>query len=125
MQVFVISLKSQMPVNQLKMRYNQHCVLLLITFILLIYHLQQVTIFSKTSSKDEIFRTGRRVLFKDKMSSKQFRIRNNALRKVVDSIAGRQPNFRSQKERPSTLKSSKTLVYNRIDKAGSTTLISK
>ena len=122
--MFVISLKSQMQVNQLKMRYNQHCVLLLITFILLIYHLQQVTLFSKTSSEDKIFRTGRRVLFKDKMSPKQFRIRNNALRKVVDSIAGRQPNFRSQKERPSTLKSSKTLVYNRIDKAGSTTLIS-
>ena len=125
-QVFVISLKIQMQVNHLKinMRYNQHCVLLLITFILLIYHLQQVTIFSETSAEDKIFRTGRRVLLKNKMNSKQFRIRTNALKKVVDAIAGRQPNFRSKKMRPTSIESSNTLVYNRIDKAGSTTLIS-
>ena len=123
-QVFVISLKIQMQVNHLKinMRYNQHCVLLLITFILLIYHLQQVTIFSKT--EDKIFRTGRRVLLKNRMNSKQFRIRTNTLKKVVDAIAGRQPNFRSKKMRPTSIESSNTLVYNRIDKAGSTTLIS-
>ena len=125
-QVFVILLKIQMQANHLKinMRYNQHCVLLLITFILLIYHLQQVTIFSKISSEDEILRTGKRVLLKNRMNSKQFRIRTNALKKVVDAIAGRQPNFRSKKLRPTSIKSSNTLVYNRIDKAGSTTLIS-
>ena len=125
-QVFVILLKIQMQANHLKinMRYNQHCVLLLITFILLIYHLQQVTIFSKISSEDKIFRTGRRVLLKDRMNSKQFRTRTNALKKVVDAIAGRQPNFRSKKMKPTSIESSNTLVYNRIDKAGSTTLIS-
>ena len=106
------------------MRYNQHCVLLLITLIILMFHLQQVSIFSGTISEDEIFRTGRKVLLKDRINSRQFRTRTNALRKVVDVIAGRQPNFNTQKERPSSIKTSNTLVYNRIDKAGSTTLIS-
>ena len=106
------------------MRYNQHCVLLLITLIILMFHLQQVSIFSGTISEDEIFRTGRKVLLKDRINSRQIRTRTNALRKVVDVIAGRQPNFKLKKERPSSIKTSNTLVYNRIDKAGSTTLIS-
>ena len=105
------------------MRYNQHCVLFLITLIILMFHLQQVSISRGTMSEDEIFRTGRKVLLKDRINSRQFRTRTNALRKVVDAIAGRQPNFKSQK-RPSSIKNSNTLVYNRIDKAGSTTLIS-
>ena len=106
------------------MRYNQHCVLFLITLIILMFHLQQVSISRGTMLEDEIFRTGRKVLLKDKINPRQFRTRTNALRKVVDAIAGRQPNFQSQKERPSSIKNSNTLVYNRIDKAGSTTLIS-
>ena len=106
------------------MRYNQHCVLFLIIFIILMFHLQQVSISRGTMSEDEIFRTGRKVLLKDRINSRQFRTRTNALRKVVDAIAGRQPNFQSQEERPSSIKNSNTLVYNRIDKAGSTTLIS-
>ena len=106
------------------MRYNQHCVLFLITLIILMFHLQQVSIYSGTISEDEIFRTGRKVLLKDKINPRQFRTRTNALRKVVDAIAGRQPNFHSQEESPSSIKNSNTLVYNRIDKAGSTTLIS-
>ena len=108
------------------MRYNQHCVILLISFILLIYYLQQVTISTNPMSEDEIFRTGRRVLLKDRINLRQFRTRTSALKKVVDSIAGRQPNHKSaEAEKSSTIKSSNTLVYNRIDKAGSTTLISK
>ena len=106
------------------MRYNQHCVLFLITLIILMFHLQQVSISRGTMSEDEIFRTGRKVLLKDRINSRQFRTRTNALRKVVDAIAGRQPNFHSQEGSPSSIKNSNTLVYNRIDKAGSTTLIS-
>ena len=78
------------------MRYNQHCVLLLITLIILMFHLQQVSIFSGTISEDEIFRTRRKVLLKDRINSRQIRTRTNALRKVVDVIAGRQPNFKTQ-----------------------------
>ena len=106
------------------MRYNQHCVLFLIILIILMFHLQQVSISRGTMSEDEIFRTGRKVLLKDRINSRQFRTRTIALRRVVDAIAGRQPNFKSQEESPSSIKKSNTLVYNRIDKAGSTTLIS-
>ena len=107
------------------MRYNQHCVLFLITMILLIYHLQRETIFSsKNKNNDMIAITGRRVLLKDRINSNHFRTRTNTLKKIVDAIAGRKPNFKSVEAIPSSTKSSRTLVYNRIDKAGSTTLIS-
>ena len=107
-----------------KMRYNNHCVIMLITLILLIYHLEHVSILNNT--ENPIFNGKERVILKDRMSLQQFKRRTNTLKKEVDHIASIINDFEDEEDvKPVRVKQSNTIVYNRIDKAGSTTLISR
>ena len=107
-----------------KMRYNNHCVIMLITLILLIYHLEYVSILNKT--ENPIFNGKERVILKDRMSLQQFKRRTNTLKKEVDHIASIINDYEDEEDvKPVRVKQSNTIVYNRIDKAGSTTLISR
>ena len=107
-----------------KMRYNNHCVIMLITLILLIYHLEYVSILNKTETP--IFNGKERVILKDRMSLQQFKRRTNTLKKEVDHIASIINDYEDEEDvKPVRVKQSNTIVYNRIDKAGSTTLISR
>ena len=106
------------------MRYNNHCVIMLITLILLIYHLEYVSILNKT--ENPIFNGKERVILKDRMSLQQFKRRTNTLKKEVDHIASIINEYEDEEDvKPVRVKQSNTIVYNRIDKAGSTTLISR
>ena len=106
------------------MRYNNHCVIMLITLILLIYHLEYVSISNET--ENPIFNGKERVILKDRMSLQQFKRRTNTLKKEVDHIASIINDYEDEEDvKPVRVKQSNTIVYNRIDKAGSTTLISR
>ena len=106
------------------MRYNNHCVIMLITLILLIYHLEHVSILNNT--ENPIFNVKERVILKDRMSLQQFKRRTNTLKKEVDHIASIINDYEDDEDvKPVRVKQSNTIVYNRIDKAGSTTLISR
>ena len=97
---------------------------MLITLILLIYHLEYVSISNKTDNP--IFNGKERVILKDRMSLQQFKRRTNTLKKEVDNIASIMKDYEDEEDvEPVIVKKSNTIVYNRIDKAGSTTLISR
>ena len=66
-----------------------------------------------------------RVLLNNKLSLAQFKQRTKALRTRVDNIAGHKYHGNDNDfVEARDVKQSNTIVYNRIDKAGSTTLIS-
>ena len=102
------------------MRYNNLYTITLIVFILSIF------IFYKVSLQKSTIYTP-----VDKHSNKQlnylqFRKRTRILKANVDKIASlktKADDFDTKSVIP--LRESETVVYNRIDKAGSTTLISK
>ena len=104
------------------MRYKNHFTLMLIVLIISVFYLQRVTINSKSNLNKD------RVILNQKMSILQFKRRNTALRREVDMIAGQTDLIDDnvlESSNGNIVKDSKTIVYNRIDKAGSTTLISK
>ena len=60
------------------------------------------------------------------MTLGQFNVKTNKLKKQVDTIAEKMSDISDEENvEPVSVKHSNTIVYNRIDKAGSTTLISK
>ena len=91
------------------------------------FYLQEVTFFRNSFVSDTYFKKDR-VLLNQKMSLVQFNRRTIALRREVDMIAGQtdllDDNIPDSSNKIA-IKESRTIIYNRIDKAGSTTLISK
>ena len=87
--------------------------------ILLFYH------WDGFNNANKINQPGREIL-RDKMTLGQFNARTNKLKKQVDTIAEKMADISDEEYvEPVSVKHSNTIVYNRIDKAGSTTLISK
>ena len=90
-----------------------------IAIILLFYH------WDGFNNANKINQPGREIL-RDKMTLAQFNVRTNKLKKQVDTIAEKMSDISDEEKLESvSVKHSNTIVYNRIDKAGSTTLISK
>ena len=86
--------------------------------------MEYVSILNKT--ENPIFDRKERVILKDRMSLQQFKRRTNTLKKEVDHIASIMNDYEDEEDvEPVRVKQSNTIVYNRIDKAGSTTLISR
>ena len=107
------------------MRYKYHLTLMLIVLIILVF--QEVTI-HRNSSVNNLNTNKDRVILNQKMSLVQFKRRTAALKREVDMIAGQTDLINDNKMESASrkyVKESNTIVYNRIDKAGSTTLISK
>ena len=83
-----------------------------------------MSILNKT--ENPIFDRKERVILKDRMSLQQFKRRTNTLKKEVDHIASIMKDYEDEEDvEPVRVKKTNTIVYNRIDKAGSTTLISR
>ena len=107
------------------MRYKYHLTLMLLVLIILVF--QEVTI-HRNSSVNNLNTNKDRVILNKKMSLVQFKRRTAALKREVDMIAGQTDLIDDNKMESTSrkyVKESNTIVYNRIDKAGSTTLISK
>ena len=105
------------------MRHERHCSSFLILFIIFVYYLQFKS--QELKSDQQGVRDG-----SSELSWKQFKKISQKLRRQVDNIAARRKH-KFYEEEPAkeevegSLQQSRTVIYNRIDKAGSTTLISK
>ena len=101
------------------MRYEKHCSSFLVMIILFVYYLQFNSIEMQRGQK----RQGSEV------SWNRFKKISTKLRRQVDMIAARRKQKfyeeDSEEEVEEPLKQARTIIYNRIDKAGSTTMISK
>ena len=103
------------------MRYNKHWAVMLILLICSVYLL---LLLSSTERKNKQSETHSQ-WFTTSTSLKQFKRRQQKLRNQVDKIAARKKErFITEETRSEPLKQSRTIIYNRIDKAGSTTMIS-
>ena len=103
------------------LRYNKHWALMLILLICCVYLL---LLFSSTEKKNKqsaaVSQWSSSI-----MSLKQFKKTSQKLRNQVNKIAARKKErFIKEDTRSEPLVQSRTVIYNRIDKAGSTTLIS-
>ena len=97
----------------------QASIVTVIAIILLFYH------WDGFNHADKIQQPGR-VILRDKMTLGQFNVKTNKLKNQVDSIAEKVTDISDEENvEPLSVKHSNTIVYNRIDKAGSTTLISE
>ena len=98
----------------------QASIVTVIAIILLFYH------WDGFNHADKIDSQPGRVILRDKMTLGQFNARTNKLKKQVDTIAEKTIDISDEENvEPLSVKHSNTIVYNRIDKAGSTTLISE
>ena len=104
--------------NYFKM--NSTVFLFLLIIIFLVYF---------KSVKQESMKNSR-IILSEKMSLQNFKSKTNALKKEVNDIASKNKYEEYSSEADENLKKvplkqSRTIIYNRIDKAGSTTLIGK
>ena len=104
------------------MRYNKHWAIMLILLICSVYLL---LLFSPRERKNKENAALSNEWSITTSSLKEFNKRSEKLRNEVDKIAARTKERFIKEDTPSeVIKQSKTIIYNRIDKAGSTTLIS-
>ena len=105
------------------MRYSKHWTLLLLCLILLVYLLQfrSQTLKIKKKKKESVSEW----TSMSRLNLNRFKKRSQKLRTKVDKIASRRnKRFLSEETTEEVIKQSRTIIYNRIDKAGSTTMIS-
>ena len=103
------------------MRYNKHWAIMLILLICCVYLLLLFSATEKKNKQSAVLSQGSSSI----MSLKQFKKTSQKLRNQVNKIAARKrEKFIKEDTRSEGLKQSRTIIYNRIDKAGSTTLIS-
>ena len=99
---------------------NSILFLSLLLFIFLVYF---------KGVKQESFKSNSRSILSASMTLQNFKSKTNALKKEVNAIASKNKyeEYKSEADdeniKKVPLKQSRTIVYNRIDKAGSTTLI--
>ena len=105
------------------MRYNKHWAIMLILLICSVYLL---LLFSPRERKNKESAALSNEWSIATSSLKEFNKRSEKLRNEVDKIAARKKEkFVKEVTMSEQIKQSKTIIYNRIDKAGSTTLISR
>ena len=94
--------------------------------ILLICSVYLLLLFSPRERKNKESAAFRKEWSITTSSLKEFNKRSEKLRNEVDKIAARKKEkFLKEVTTSEQIKQSKTIIYNRIDKAGSTTLISR
>ena len=105
--------------NYFKMNSTVVLFLLLIIFLVYFKSVKQDSAKKKSNS---------RITLSEKMSLQKFKSKSNALKKEVNDVASKKKYEEYSSEADENLekvplKQSRTIIYNRIDKAGSTTLI--
>ena len=102
------------------MRYNKHWAIMLILLICSVYLLLLFSPRERKNKENAALSNEWSIT-----SLKEFNKRSEKLRNEVDKIAARTKERFIKEDTPlKVIKQSKTIIYNRIDKAGSTTLIS-
>ena len=103
------------------MRYNKHWALMLILLICSVYLLLLFSPRERKKKESAALSNEWSIT----TSLKEFNKRSEKLRNEVDKIASRKKEkFIKEDTMLEQIKQSKTIIYNRIDKAGSTTLMS-
>ena len=103
------------------MRYNKHWAVMLILIICSVYLLLLLSSTERKNTQSAALSEWSSTI----TSLKQFKKRNQKLRNQVDKIAARKKErFIKEDTSSEPVKQSRTIIYNRIDKAGSTTMIS-
>ena len=103
------------------MRYNKHWAVMLILIICSVYLLLLLSSTERKNTQSAALSEWSSTI----KSLKQFKKRNQKLRNQVDKIAARKKErFIKEDTSSEPVKQSRTIIYNRIDKAGSTTMIS-